>query len=355
MKVDPVRVWIGPVVRRGAGGGARFIRSLASHSSHQLKAVVETPEILWGIRWAGRRIPLVESAYAYYQAWIRWIDVAHIHRSLLYAEAFKAAGGKVPWIYTLHGIGFEEFWKDQPHMEKWIRESNRKVLQIIGQATVATVVARWLRDWVEERTSITVAVTPPGVDVSEFRGARAEEFIEWSGLSEGFILWVGRPTREKRLEYFIQLASRIPDQQFVVMANTESERFIADYGPDLPSNLHYFGMAPRRYVVSAFHACSVHVNTSLYDTAPTTLLEAMACGKPVVAPDWLGPREIVEDSKAGFLFDPTSTEDLEEQVQLALCHPEVGRRGIDFVREKRDWRRLVRYFDEQYSLLAGRS
>ncbi len=111
-------------------------------------------------------------------------------------------------------------------------------------------------------------------------------------------------------------------------------------------------MMPRKYVVSAFQGCSVYVSTSLYEAAPTTLLEAMACGKPVVATDNLGCREVVKDSQGGFLCDSSSLNQLEEDTVQALEHPEVGRRGLDFVREKRDWRNLVQYFDQQYAAIS---
>ncbi|MEE9600636.1 MAG: glycosyltransferase, partial [Thermoplasmata archaeon] len=85
---------------------------------------------------------------------------------------------------------------------------------------------------------------------------------------------------------------------------------------------------------------------------PTTLIEAMACGKPIVGPDHTGPQEIIRESGSGFIFDSNSLESMEERVLQALDHPEVGRRGLQFVREHRDWRKLAKWFDKQYSDLG---
>ncbi len=353
MKPDSARVWIGPVARHEPGGAARYIQALMGHSAHTLLSSKETPEMLWALRFIGRRFRLFKSAYARYQYWIRHVDVAHIHRSPLYTEPFQAMEGRIPWIFTLHGIGFEEHRKESPDDYRWMRAYRDSVLQVMENASLATVVSRWLRDWVEERTAASVVVTPPGVDLLEFQQVPPSEFIEWSGVPEGFVLWVGRLSEEKQVDLFIDLASRLEDLHFVVMANSAERQFRALHGGRLPPNLHYIGMAPRRYVVSAFQGCSVHVNTSLYDAAPTTLIEAMACGKPVVAPDHTGPQEIIGDSGGGFLFDPRSVKSLEEQVLRALDNPQVGRKGFDFVREHRDWRVLVKYFDRQYAALGG--
>ncbi|MEE9600383.1 MAG: glycosyltransferase, partial [Thermoplasmata archaeon] len=245
------RVWIGPVAKHEPGGVAHYIQSLVAHSTHRLMPASETPELLWGLRWIGKRVHSFRSAYAHYQRWIRRIDVAHIHRSFLYAEPFQAMGGRIPWIFTLHGIGFEEHRRGNPEVVKWIREYKASVLRAIEDATLATVVSRWLRDWVEERVSASVIVTPPGIDLQEFERAAASEFLRWSGISEGFVLWVGRLSEEKRLDLFIKLASRLEEHQFVVMANSPERQFRAIHGERLPTNLHYVGMAPRRYVVSA--------------------------------------------------------------------------------------------------------
>jgi len=347
----PARVWIGPVARRATGGG-RYIRSIVSHSSHHFRVAPEVPELLWGIRWVGRRFPLLRWAYPGYERTVGRVRVAHVHRSTLYAEAFESAGGRMPWIFTLHGITFEEYWTHNPEMARWARSSMEASLHAVKAATVATVVARWLRDYVEERTSVTPAVTPPGVDFREIGSVTAEEFLRWSGLAPGYVLWIGRLAHEKRLEWFIRLAERLRDLQFVAIANDERTRFLHLHGPRTPSNLHYFGLLPRGMVISALHGCSVHVNTSLYEASPTTLAEAMACGKPVVAPDHAGPKEVVDESQGGFTFHSRVFDDLVEQVLRALDHREVGRRGLAFVRDRRDWRKLVGFFDKLYAELA---
>jgi len=349
---ESVRVWIGPLARRATGGG-RYIASIVTHSRHRFHVAPEVPELLWGIRWAGRRLPFLRSTYPWYQRTIRRVQVAHVHRSTLYGEAFGTLGQRLPWIFTLHGITFEEHWKHRPEMARWARFSTEASLRALERAAVATVVSRWLKDYVEQRISATVEVTPPGVDFREFEREGSEAFLGWSGIPPGYVLWVGRLAHEKRPEWFIRLAERLPDREFVMLANDEDAKFRSLCGGRPPPNLHYFGLAPRRLVVSAFHACSVHVNTSLYEASGTTLVEAMACAKPVVAPDHPGPKEVVDDSGGGFTFAVESFSDLVEQVLRALDRPDVGRVGLAFARAHRDWRRLVPFFDKVYADLAG--
>jgi len=90
-----MRVWVGPVSKR-LGGVNRYVHSLVTNSSSEFRVVREFRELLWGIRWAGRRIPLVRPLYGEYQHRLRGVDVAHVHRSPLYAEAFSESQQGLP-------------------------------------------------------------------------------------------------------------------------------------------------------------------------------------------------------------------------------------------------------------------
>jgi len=240
-------------------------------------------------------------------------------------------------------------------MQRYVHGYNAAALKAIEAAPRATVVARWLRDYIVKRTSVSPSVTPPGIDLGEFAGSEPGDFLRHAGLGPGYVLWVGRLSLEKGLPEFVRLAERMRERSFVIVTDRPVEEARQMGLPSLPPNLHYFAKLPRPLVVSAFHGCSVYVSTSLYDAAPTTFLEAMACGKPTVGPDLLGPAEITRDSEGGFLYDPSSIEDLEHQVLRAVEHPEVGQRGREFVREHRDWKKLSEFFNRQYEELASES
>jgi len=54
----------------------------------------------------------------------------------------------------------------------------------------------------------------------------------------------------------------------------------------------------------------VFLNPSLYEGMPNTVLEAMACGLPVIASRVMGNDEVVEHNETGLLFDLTETDGL---------------------------------------------
>lgn len=77
---------------------------------------------------------------------------------------------------------------------------------------------------------------------------------------------------------------------------------------------------------------------SLGEGLPTVLIEAAACGRPIVATDVAGCREVVQDQKNGFLVPPKDPEALAEALLVLINDPEMrsrmGNAGRALVLEK---------------------
>lgn len=84
----------------------------------------------------------------------------------------------------------------------------------------------------------------------------------------------------------------------------------------------------------------LYVNTSRHEGIPMSVLEAMACGLPVVAPRVGGLSEIVEHGRQGFLIEGSSPEKFAE-----ACLRILGDRGFTVICPLRPgcaWRRSFR-------------
>ncbi len=67
------------------------------------------------------------------------------------------------------------------------------------------------------------------------------------------------------------------------------------------------------------------VVTSVYENCPGAVLEAMSCGRVVVAPRIPGITELIEDGRTGCLYDPESPEDLKKKTRDLVESPELRR------------------------------
>jgi glycosyltransferase involved in cell wall biosynthesis len=94
-------------------------------------------------------------------------------------------------------------------------------------------------------------------------------------------------------------------------------------------------------LIDYYRAQSVYVAPTLYENLPIRVLEAMACGVPVVASNVCAVPEIIQDGVNGFLVNPGSVRELAERISTLLADPrmrrQMGQSARETVLERFDW------------------
>jgi len=168
----------------------------------------------------------------------------------------------------------------------------------------------------------------PSVELPEPGGKKEVErvrllFVGGDWIRKGFLLLAG-VFAELRKKYDVELS--------VVTEKTFS---VAEPGEDLRVyyNLPYEQVFPRVYLNS-----DVFVLPTRFETFGYSVLEAMACGLPVVTSDVYAMPEIVEDGKTGYLTPYGDMKALEEKlaslIEDASLRKRMGRAGRKRVEEK---------------------
>ncbi|MDI6839416.1 MAG: glycosyltransferase family 4 protein [bacterium] len=94
----------------------------------------------------------------------------------------------------------------------------------------------------------------------------------------------------------------------------------------------------RKDIPELMNLCNVIVNTSIEPEAfGRTIIEAMACAKPVIATNMGGPKEIIEDKVDGFLLEPDAVsiaKTIIELLQNQNLRNKIGKKAREKVIEK---------------------
>ena len=108
-----------------------------------------------------------------------------------------------------------------------------------------------------------------------------------------------------------------------------------------------------------YQAADVYLHPARADTFPNTVLEALACGTPVVATAVGGIPEQITEGATGFLVPAGDARALAERLaQLlsdAALRAELGKRGVEAVRSRFDVRRQVDAYLAWYEELGRRA
>ena len=101
------------------------------------------------------------------------------------------------------------------------------------------------------------------------------------------------------------------------------------------SKVKYQGQLDRIELIKKLHASVSLIFPSIwYEGMPMLIVEAFACGKPVIASNLGSMAELIQDGKTGLLFDPGNATDLAEKINWAYLHKEeMKQMGINARKE----------------------
>jgi glycosyltransferase involved in cell wall biosynthesis len=203
------------------------------------------------------------------------------------------------------------------------RADNRPLLRAVTRHAVLTpdaveIVARRL-----ELRPDYVRYVPPGVDTVRFGPVGPVE-----PLPHPLLLLPGAGRPEKGALEALALTAELVRRRPVHLAIVGPSRDQA-YWDQVEAELRHCPWAAWHGVVAPadmprwYRAAEVVINTSLTEGLSNALLEALACGRPVVARDIPGNRALLEPGQVGRLY--ATPDEFVEAVSDLLDHPAEGR------------------------------
>ena len=147
-------------------------------------------------------------------------------------------------------------------------------------------------------------------------------------------LFVGRLSPEKGLDTLLAALEQQPEVKFTIVGGGPMAGRVSQ-----TKTMTTRGWLPPHDVQQAMCEASYLVVPSLwYENFPRTIVEAFACGLPVIASGHGALAEIVEDGVTGLLFEPGNAGALAEVLSWAETHPvemqAMGQNAFDVYQDR---------------------
>lgn len=172
--------------------------------------------------------------------------------------------------------------------------------------------SNWLADIVKKSylQEYPVKVIPNGINLELFKPASAKP----SDSSPRIILGVANVwSRRKGLDFFLKLSDMLDGTWHIVLiglSKKQQSKIQSKYGEHITAITR---TSDQEELVSWYQRAYVYVNPTLEDNFPTTNLEALACGTPVITFHTGGSPESITD-KCGMIVEKGNIEKLKEAI-----------------------------------------
>ncbi len=321
-----------------SGPHAERLESVGARLHWIGRGINHDPRLLW---WLVRVIRQVQPDVV--QSWLTQMD-------LLAAAATRLTG--TPWVLSERSSGAFYRFSLKNQVRAWLARD------------AAAVVANSVGGDDYWRTRLPVAVprhvVSNGLDLSEIRAAEpvAPETI---GLAPGLkmALHVGRLSPEKNIPVLVEAleaaAASVPLVAYLCGDGThedEARLLLAREGR--PERIRLLGYRPD--VLSLMKRADVLVSLSRFEGHPNAVLEAAACGCPLVLSDIAAHRAIASDESALFV-SADSVKEVAAGIVRCLTEPDEARQRAAKARanvEKLSTAEMARRYAEVYASVQDR-
>lgn len=320
------------LVGGGAGAAVRALRALARRPRAALAGL--RAALAWGDRTPRARLwqlfYLGEAAVLFDSMSRRGLRHVHVHHANVPADVARlacrmgdAVDGPGSWRWTLSLHGSAEFSK----IEQW--DIAAKITDAHAVACISDYCKAQVLPFVDEAHWSKLSVVRMGVDPQRFSPSTAP--VDAPPARPLRLLTVGRLDPVKGFPVLLRAVAELVAEGRsvelrVVGQGPMRERLLASAAElGLPGERIFVGARNEAEVVEELKQADVFVMSSFNEGLPVVLMEAMACGLPVVTTAVGAIGELVTHGVDGFVVPPTNVAALAAAVATLQDDPELRR------------------------------
>lgn len=224
-------------------------------------------------------------------------------------------------VFSLHGM----HWQEDKWDSRWAYRVNQMLCEAVRQARAVTVPSEWVADVLRRGFLMNPFVVGHGIEVEQWEPS----------TSEGYVLW-----NKNRHD-----PACMPDVMNWLADHALSVPFISTFGRRGP-NITLLGRLPHEEMKRYIQHAGVYLSTPR-ETFGIGMLEAMACGVPVLSFKWGGAQEVVRHKETGYVA--ANEEDLITGLHYCLEHRDrLGANARQLVHQQYTWEHQIQRYVDAY-------
>ena len=264
------------------------------------------------------------------------LKINKIQPDIIHAHTPFAMGGfalalakinKIPIVSTFHTLFTDKFVINEyfsKHATNMIQKYSWKYATFFYNKSDRVIApSNAIKEVLERKGINNVVVIPNGVDLSRFNpkvnGSKIRATL--AGRNEKIILYVGRLSKEKRLEVLFKAARHLDSEKIklVIVGTGPAYTYYKRIAERMKlKNVVFTGFVDEGELPKYYAAADLFCIPSTFETQGLVAVEALASGKPVVAADKLALHEIIKNGINGEKFKPNDSRDCARKINKAL-------------------------------------
>ena len=281
--------------------------------------------------------------------------IIHLHRPDT-ALPFLLFFRKNPKVMTVHGMNY-----------KWGYIHGKGIivggiLEIINKFVISRMDKNILVDEASKEfckiPGNKGVVIPVGINTKIFKPMDKTVLREKYKFNENdkVILYVGRLKKEKGLDLlikaFVKVQKEIPDCKLVLVGEGVEKENLSNLVNDLElSNVQFMNTIEHNEIPGIMNCADVFALCSLYEGMPTVVLEALACGVPVVSTDVGDVHKLVHDDKTGYIVRSRTTDAIASKLIESLNNSHKFKEDCIMIAQEYSWEKIAKQIMGVYNEL----
>jgi L-malate glycosyltransferase len=278
-------------------------------------------------------------------------DILHAHYATSYG-LIGALSGFHPFVISSWGTDVMKFPQKSLVNKKLLKYNLQKADKLCA---TSNTIKKYINNIIDKN----VDVIPFGVDLHVFKPKQVKSLFSEKDFVIGCVKNLeGIYNIDVLIQAFARLSKKYGNLKLLLVGEGSERKALEDLCEqlDIKTKVTFTGRINFSEVSNYFNMLDVLVNISDYESFGVSVIEAMACAKPVVVTDVGGLREVVEDKRLGTRVSVKNIEEtsaaIEEYYKSADLRASVGQNARKHVEELYNWQNNLELMISNYKTLV---